>query len=64
MKTIQLNSDYERDPISARQILRAAGVRRIHPGWYSVHYRGAVLDCSTVCGASRNRKGEIRYEHP
>ena len=42
-------------------LLRAAGVRRIHPGWYTVHYRGAVLDCNTICAARRNRKGEIRY---
>lgn len=40
-------------------ILRAAGVRRIHPGWYTVHYRGPVLDRSTVCQATRNPKGRI-----
>lgn len=60
MKSIQLNSGYERDPITARQILRAAGVKRIHPGWYTVHWRGVSLDCSTVCSARRNRGGEIQ----
>jgi hypothetical protein len=54
-RTLQLNSS----DADSKTILRAAGVRRIHPGWYTVHYRGPVLDCSTVCQAKRNKGGEI-----
>lgn len=42
-------------------ILKAGGVKRIHDGWYTCHYNGAVLDCSTVTSAKRNKKGELRY---
>lgn len=41
-------------------LLRAAGVKRIHKGWYTVQHRGVCLDRGTICAASRNRKGEIR----
>lgn len=41
-------------------LLRAAGVKRIHPGWYTVQHRGVSLDQSTICSAKRNQKGEIR----
>ena len=60
MKEIQIQAnDYNNN-----HILRAAGIRRIHSGWYTVQYRGISLDASTVCGARRNRKGEIRYAPP
>lgn len=41
------------------EILRGAGVKRIHPGWYTVRYQGISLDPSTVRGARRNRRGQI-----
>jgi hypothetical protein len=57
MKTIQIEAHTDDN----NTLLRAGGVRRIHPGWYTVHYRGPVLDRSTVCAAKRNPKGEIKY---
>jgi len=57
MKQIQIQAnDYDNN-----RLLRAAGVRRIFSGWYSVTYNGPKLDCSTVTSAKRNRKGAIRY---
>lgn len=41
-------------------LLRAAGVRRIHHGWYTVQWRGVRLDRSTICSAVRNRGGRIK----
>ncbi len=49
MKQIQIQShDYDN-----KRLLRAAGVRRIFPGWYSVTYNGTKLDCSTVTSAKK-----------
>ena len=56
MKTLQIHGG---DP-STLEILRAAGVRRLRDGWYTVSYRGAYLDRSTVCAARYNRLGEIK----
>jgi len=56
MRTLQIESTTDEN----RTILKAVGVRRIHPGWYAVQYRGPVLDSSTVCAAKRNLKGEIK----
>ncbi len=56
MKTLQIQSnDYDNNAL-----LRAAGVRRIFPGWYTVTYNGVKLDRSTITSAKRNRKGLIR----
>jgi hypothetical protein len=41
-------------------LLRAAGVKRIHAGWYTVTYNGVRLDASTAVSAARNAKGEIK----
>lgn len=58
MNTLQIQAHtFDND-----DLLRAAGVKRIHPGWYTVQYRGVRLDRGTICAATRNRKGEIRYE--
>lgn len=56
MKTIQLQGGISDDDDN---ILRAAGVKRITPGWYTVGYNGVVLDRSTVAWAKRNVGGEI-----
>ena len=53
MTTIQILALHNID------LLRAAGVKRIHQGWYTVTYRG-ILDRSTICNARYNRKGEIK----
>ena len=63
MKTIQIEAkrppgDGDNDA-DTNEILRAAGVRRIHPGWYTVKYHGISLDPSTVRGATRNKGGRI-----
>lgn len=58
MNTIQIEANKSNN----NEILKSAGVRRIHNGWYSVDYRGIVLDRSTVCNAKRNRKGEIKFD--
>ncbi len=55
MKTIQIESG----ALDNNNLLRLAGVKRIHSGWYIVQYNGAKLDASTVVRAKRNRKGEI-----
>ena len=54
-KTIQI----EAHAFDSNDLLRAAGVKRIHKGWYTVVYNGVGLDSSTIVGASRNAKGEI-----
>jgi len=56
MKTTQI----EANDFGNRELLRFAGVKRIFPGWYTVHFRGVSLDKSTICGAKRNPKGEIK----
>lgn len=61
MKTIQIEAHaVYGDSYTADEMLRDAGVKRIHPGWYTVFFRGVYPDSTTVCGARRNRKGEIR----
>lgn len=55
MKTIQIEAHKQ----NHNALLKSAGVRRIHPGWYRVSYNGAMLDASTICSARRNHKGEI-----
>ena len=55
MKTLQIESH----KTDNNKLLYAAGIKRIHPGWYSVSYNGAKLDISTICGAKRNKGGEI-----
>jgi hypothetical protein len=57
MKTMQLNALTHGNP----ELLRAAGIKRIHAGWYTVTYRGQQLDCSTITSAKRNPKGEIKF---
>lgn len=56
MKTIQL----EAHKTDNNDLLRSAGVRRIHAGWYTVTYNGVSLDPSTVTGATRNPKGKVK----
>ena len=56
MNTLQI----EAHKLDNDDLLRAAGTKRIHPGWYTVQHRGVSLDRSTICSAKRNRKGEIR----
>jgi len=56
MQTLQI----EAGKMDNNALLRAAGVRRIHPGWFTVFYRGVALDQSTICHAQRNRKGAIK----
>ena len=42
------------------ELLRLAGIKRIHPGWYTVKYSGVRLDSSTIAHAARNPKGGIK----
>lgn len=59
MKTLQLEAHkFDND-----SLLKTAGVKRIHPGWYSIAFRGVALDSSTICAAHRNRGGEIKQQH-
>jgi hypothetical protein len=65
MKTIQIEANKNLgDSVTNNEILKAAGVKRIHNGWYSVKYNGIPLDPSTVVSAKRNAKGEIKYSLP
>ena len=61
MKQIQIYSVPRDEACENREILRLAGVRRIHRGWYTVQYNGVVLDESTIVSAKRNPSGRI-YE--
>ena len=45
-------------------ILRAAGIRRLYQGWYTVIYNGNVLEVSNVCKAKRNPHGEFNPKNP
>lgn len=56
MKTIQLEAHKTDNDL----LLRAAGVRRIHAGWYTVTYNGVDVDPSNVTGATRNPKGKVK----
>lgn len=60
MKALQI----EANNYDNNELLRHAGVKRIYPGWYTVHYRGVKLDKSTICEAKRNRKGQIIIAPP
>lgn len=60
MNTVQI----EANNYDNNRLLRAAGVRRIFAGWYTVSYRGPRLDSGTVCAARRNRGGRIRTAPP
>ncbi len=61
MKTIQIEAHKDLgDNYPNNAVLRDAGVKRIHSGWYTVSYNGITLDRSTVGKARRNRKGEIK----
>jgi hypothetical protein len=57
VKTLQI----EAHQMNNDEILRAAGIKRIHSEWFTVNYNGISLDCSTVISAKRNPKGEIQY---
>jgi len=60
MKTIQIEANVDLgDAVKNNEILKAAGVKRIHSGWYTVRFNGVALDCSTVVSATRNPNGEI-----
>jgi len=56
MKTMQI----EAGKFDNNELLRAAGVKRIFSGWYTVWYNGVALDSSTVTTARRNRLGKIK----
>lgn len=61
MKTIQLQAHADlSDGLPNNVVLRAAGVRRIHRGWYTVKHCGRRLDLSTVVSARRNPYGQLR----
>jgi len=61
MKTTQIEANKDlNDSIQNNAILREAGVKRIHKGWYTVKYNGVRLDCSTVKSAKRNKHGLIK----
>jgi len=59
MKSIQIEARWFWDGENTSTILKAAGVKRVHAGWYTVKYNGVKLDASTIISAKRNRKGEI-----
>lgn len=59
-KTIQVQSGVKYTNGDNDDMLRAGGVKRIFPGWYSVRFIGVVPDCSTIKSAWRNRGGKIK----
>ena len=60
IKEIQIESGVRFTNGDNDDMLRAGGVRRIFPGWYTVSYRGVVPDNSTIVHAQRNRGGKIK----
>ena len=60
IKTIQIQSGVKYTNGDNDDLLRAAGVKRILPGWYTLQYRGVIPDSSTVINAWRNRGGKIK----
>jgi hypothetical protein len=56
MNTLQIHSSQ----FDNAELLKYAGVKRIHDGWYTVQYRGVKLDKSTICAAKRNKNGQIK----
>jgi hypothetical protein len=61
MKTIQIHTcDAWWAGTTNNDLLRYVGIKRIHPGWYTVTYHGTNLDKSTIRSAKRNPKGLIR----
>lgn len=67
MNIIQLEAKkgvYDHDQVGRGEktvgsILRDGGVRRIHPGWYTVTWSGVDLALGMIGRATRNRNGEI-----
>lgn len=55
MKALQIQAN----DFNNNSLLRYAGVKKIHSGWYTVNYRGVSLDKSTICAAKRNKLGKI-----
>lgn len=62
LKTIQIQSGVKFTNGDNDDLLKAAGVKRIYPGWYTLCYRGVIPDNSTVVSAFRNRGGKIRAD--
>ena len=61
MKTIQIEANKNLGCSETNnEIIKAAGVKRIHGGWYTVQYNGVSLDTSTVVSGKRNAQGEIK----
>ena len=60
IKTIQITSNTQYTNGNNNDLLKAAGVKRIYPGWYTLQYRGVIPDSSTVTCAWRNRGGKIK----
>ncbi len=52
---LQLRANAENN----NELLREAGVKRIHGGWYTVTYNGVSIDKSNITSAKRNKGGRI-----
>lgn len=59
MKTMQILGHKSTN----NKLLRAAGVKRIYQGWYTVRFHGEPFDKSTVVSATRNKEGEFDDEN-
>jgi hypothetical protein len=57
MNTLQIHSSQ----FDNAELLKYAGVKRIHDGWYTVQYRGVTLDKSIICAAKRNKNGQLKW---
>jgi len=63
MKTLQIEAHKDLgDRHSNNELLKAAGIKRIHFGWYTLYYNGVQPDPSNVTNAIRNPKGELKCE--
>jgi hypothetical protein len=58
-KTTQVEA---RQDTETDALIRSGGVRRIHKGWYTIAYRGVVLERGLVISARRNPRGKIKWE--
>lgn len=60
LKTIQVQTNNKFGDLTINNLLKSAGVKRIHNGWYSLWYDGMSPNYLNVVKAKRNPSGKIK----
>lgn len=60
LKTIQVHSEKSCANFNVRKLLKSAGIKKIHRGWYSLWYDGMIPNSYNVVKAKRNFGGKIK----